>query len=208
MLGILILDFTYYILFPWYLSLRGVNQTLLAIFCPIFGEVVKTITRLVIQEVKPVLHVGKSYQLILCLLIGTTLVYRTLQAKTQSYKSFILLSFIHGVTGVLERMTVVLRDYLTVYFYRKCFKKERSLLRFGKFCKPKTLRFTTDVIICGFLNEIAMLFYTNAIIQFLNAKDMESLRVAIYEFLTRNLFGLLVESLFMIVNIFVLSRSK
>uniref|UniRef100_A0A7M5XC45 Uncharacterized protein n=1 Tax=Clytia hemisphaerica TaxID=252671 RepID=A0A7M5XC45_9CNID len=48
--GLMLLDFTYYILVPWYLSLRGVNQALFAIFTPIFGEFVKTLCRLVIRE--------------------------------------------------------------------------------------------------------------------------------------------------------------
>lgn len=207
LLGLPLLDFTYYVLFPWYLNLHGVNQTLLAIFCPIAGEFVKTICRLVIQEVKPITHIGKSYPLMLCLLIGTTLVYRTLQARIETQTSFALLSFAHGVIGVLERITVVVRDYLVVYFCQKCLKRERPLRRLENICKQGTLRFITDVMICGFLNEISMLFYTNSFIQLLKvAAGMEDFRVALYFFLTRSLFGLAVESLFMMLNIFILTR--
>ena len=204
LLGLLLVNFNHYVIFPWYLSLSGVNQTLLAILCPITGEFFKTICRIVIQEVKPISHVGKSYRLMLCLLIGATLLYRTLQAKIEPFTSFAFLSFAHGVTGVLERITVIVRDYVVVFFYQKCLKRERPFQMFENTRKQKRLRFIADVIICGLLNEISMLFYTNAFIQLLKVKDIACFKGPFISFLTRSLFGLVIELLFMILNVLII----
>ena len=126
-LGILVLDFTSYVLIPWYLKLEGFNQALLVITSPIFGEIVKTVCRLCVQHVHPACtHAGRSYFLVICLCVGTSLVYRTLQAGVNSFPTYILLAFGHAIVGLLERISVVLRDYLVVYFYRVCLKKLRE----------------------------------------------------------------------------------
>jgi len=200
-MGILVLDFTSSVLIPWYLKLEDFNQALLVTMSPIFGEIVKTVCRLFVQHVHPACtHAGKSYYLVICLYVGTTLVNRTLQAGVSSFQIYILLALGHAFVGVFDRLSVVLRDYLMVYLYRVCLRKSRRRVWIGQYRTARTQRLISDMIICNILHEILAIVYTNA---FLYLREK---RTALHVLVPRVMAAIGIEFVFTGINVVILTR--
>ena len=51
------------------------------------------------------------------LFTASAIIFRVMQAELTSLELFSLLSFVHGALDVLERLTIVVRDYLCFFFY-------------------------------------------------------------------------------------------
>ena len=77
---------------------------------PLLAVIPKAILRLAAQRVD-FLHPGNSYLLISNLYSATMIVFRIMQAELSSRKLFILMSCLHGSVDLIERLTILLRDY-------------------------------------------------------------------------------------------------
>ena len=165
-LGLITLYFTVYKLVPWFIRLTLSQQTIVASIMPLCGEIIKAASRISIQNISEINHPGTSYILAVGVYAGTTILYRTLQAEIDSLQYFILLSVVHALLGLAEKLSVVLRDHFYIWFYKRILKKEKNLYSFvGLFRTPRTQRLIADLVICNVIHEVTALMYTNALIQ-------------------------------------------
>ena len=165
-LGLLTLYITVYKLVPWFIRLTLQQQAVVAASIPLCGEIIKAISRIAIQNISGINHPGTSYVLAVGVYAGTTILYRTLQAEIDSLRYFILLSIVHALIGLVEKLSVVLRDHFCIWFYKRILKRENDLYSFvGLFRTPRTQRLIADLVICNVIHEVTALIYTNAFIQ-------------------------------------------
>ena len=165
-LGLITLYITVYKLVPWFIRLTLSQQAIVASIMPLCGEIIKAVSRIAIQNISGINHPGTSYILAVGVYAGTTILYRTLQAEIDSLRYFILLSVVHALIGLVEKLSVVLRDHFYIWFYKRILKKQINLYSFvGLFRTPRTQRLIADLVICNVIHEVAALMYTNALIQ-------------------------------------------
>ena len=91
-------------------------------------------------------------------------VFRVMQAELTSLQLFILLSFARGAVDLLERLTIVVRDYLWYFIYRKL-NRDTPMLSAEKFRTPRSMRLTADMSIQMILGESTALIATVGFIQ-------------------------------------------
>ncbi|XP_057308902.1 uncharacterized protein LOC130647160 isoform X2 [Hydractinia symbiolongicarpus] len=212
MLGTLTLYSIVYLLIPWFVQLSPLQQAIVAAAAPLSGAICKTISRLAIQNVASVNHPGTSYVLVVAVYSAAPIVYRTLQAEVESFKYFALLCIAHGFVGLLERLSVVLRDHFYVWFYKKVLKRERISCHVGMFRTPRTQRLIADLTICNIIQEIAALILTNAFVQlyalqFGSTADGKNFnpRDILIEFLYRTILATASEFVFTLFGIFIMT---
>ena len=87
-----------------------------------------------------------------------------MQAELTSLQLFILLSFLHSAVDLLERLTIVVRDYLWYFIYRKL-NRDTPMLSAEKFRTPRSMRLTADMSIQMILGESTALIAAVGFIQ-------------------------------------------
>ena len=84
----------------------------------------------------------------------SAIVFRVMQAELSSLGLFILLSFAHGAIDLLERLTIVIRDYAWYFIYKKLKRdSSKTILRANQFRSPRSMRFVADMSIQMILGE-------------------------------------------------------
>ncbi|KAL9956406.1 hypothetical protein ACROYT_G037880 [Oculina patagonica] len=99
------------------------GKLLIAVFSPLIGVVLKTVSRVGMQRYWNLSHPGYSYVLLAPLYFGTAIMFRVLQADLGSLQSIAILGVIHGAAEVIERSTMVVIDHIFIGF-----AKEHQLL--------------------------------------------------------------------------------
>ena len=166
LLGTIVLYTLVYLIIPWFNELTAVNQALVAAGAPIFGAIAKAISRLAAQKVKGINHPSTSYILVAAGYCYSAIVYRLMQAELRTLSSFLVLCVVHGIVGVLERISVVIRDHFYQAFLTKCLRKRKVATYYGSFRTPRTQRLVCDITLAGILYELTALVVTNAFVQF------------------------------------------
>ena len=90
------------------------NETFRAVIAgalPLLTAIPKVIVRLAAQRID-FIHPGDSHLLLNTLYTASAIVFRVMQAELTGLHLFIFLSFVHGAVDLLERLTIVVRDYL------------------------------------------------------------------------------------------------
>ena len=151
-----------YVLIPLYDSQNETNRAVIAGALPLVTAIPKVIN-LAAQRIDW-LHPGESHFLLSVLYSGLAIVFRIMQAELTSLPLFILLSFVHGSVDLLERLTIVFRDYLWYFIYRKL-KRDVTVLSAEKFRTPRSMRFITDMSIQMTLGESTALIAAVGFIQ-------------------------------------------
>ena len=134
------------------------NETLRAIIAgalPLIMAVPKVIVRLTAQRID-FIHPGDSYVLLSALFTGSAIVFRVMQAELTSLRLFIFLSFVHAAVDLLERLTIVVRDYLWFFIYGKLKRRDRNaetVVSVHKFRTPRSRRLIADMSIQMILGE-------------------------------------------------------
>ena len=123
-----------YCLIPLYSRQNEIHRVAIATAFPLVTVIPKIIVRLAAQRID-FLHPGESHMLTSALYSTFRIVFRGMQAELASLKLFILLSFVHGSVDLLERLTIVVRDYFWYFIYRKLKRdtNAEALLSAGKF---------------------------------------------------------------------------
>ena len=116
--GALIAYILVYAIIPLYGRENDIYRALIAGTFPLLAVVLKIILRLAAQQID-FLHPGSSYILISTLYNGTMIVFRIMQAELSNRELFILMSCLHGSVDLLERLTILLRDYMWFFVYKK-----------------------------------------------------------------------------------------
>ena len=117
--------------------------------------------------------------LLIVLYSVSAIVFRVMQAELNSLKLYIILSFAHGAIDLLERLTIVIRDYVWYFIYKKLKGDRRELiLKANQFRSPTSMRFVADMSIQMILGESTSLIAAVGVIQLYNfmckGKDISS----------------------------------
>ena len=102
--------------------------------------------------------------LLTVLYIALAIVFRVMQAELTSLLLFILLSFAHAAVDFLERFTIVMRDYLWYFLYKKL-QRDVTVLSAEKFRTPRSMRLIADMSIQMILGESTALIAAIGFIQ-------------------------------------------
>ena len=128
----------------------------------------KVIVRLAAQRID-FIHPGNSHVLLNVLYTASAIVFRVMQADLTSLPLFILLSFAHGAIDLLERLTIVIRDYLWYFIYKKLqWCNAETTLSADRFRSPRSMRFVADMSIQMILGESTALIAAVGFIQLYN----------------------------------------
>ena len=166
--GIPITFYIVYQLIPWYVEANEFNRVIIAGALPLVTAIPKVIVRLAAQRVD-FLHPGDSHVLLNVLYTGSAIVFRVMQAELTSLGLFIALSFAHGAVDLLERFTIVVRDYCWYFIYKKLKRDGReTILTADKFRTPRSMRFIADMSIQMILGESTALIAAVGFIQLYN----------------------------------------
>ncbi|KAL9963958.1 hypothetical protein ACROYT_G027522 [Oculina patagonica] len=166
--GIPITFFFVYKLIPLYGEANETYRAVIAGALPLVTAIPKVIVRLAAQRIDFV-HPGDAHVLLNVLFTASAIVFRVLQAELTSLELFILLSFAHGAVDLLERLTIVVRDYLWYFIYKKI-KRDgiETIMSADKFRTPRNMRFIADMSIQMILGESTALITAVGFIQLYN----------------------------------------
>ena len=121
---------------------------------------VKIISRLCAIHSEEFNQAGTAFVLAAVAYGAPSIASRFMQAEMDNYILFVALSLGDGIAHVLERSTVVLRDYIWETFARKCFKGDTTN---GLYRTPRSQRLLADMTIQGMLFESVALVTAVAI---------------------------------------------
>ena len=157
-----------YVLIPLYGEASETYRLIIAGALPLVTAIPKVIVRLAAQRID-FLHPGDSHVLLITLYSTSAIVFRVMQAELTSLPLFILLSFAHGAIDLLERLTVVIRDYMWYFVYKKL-KRDSSetILQANQVRSPRSMRFMADMSIQMILGESTSLIAAVGFIQLYN----------------------------------------
>ena len=150
-------------LVPLYHSQSETYRAVIAGALPLATAIPKVIVRLAAQRID-FLHPGESHVLLTVLYIALAIVFRVMQAELTSLLLFILLSFAHAAVDFLERFTIVMRDYLWYFLYKKL-RRDVTVLSAEKFRTPRSMRLIADMSIQMILGESTALIAAIGFIQ-------------------------------------------
>lgn len=157
-----------YVLIPLYGEVSETYRAIIAGALPLVTAIPKVIVRLAAQRID-FLHPGDSHVLLSGLHSTTAIVFRLMQAELTSLRLFILLSFAHGAIDLLERLTIVIRDYFWYFVYKKLKRDSgQIILRANQFRSPRSMRFVADMSIQMILCESTSLIAAVGFIQLYN----------------------------------------
>lgn len=156
-----------YLLIPLYGQANETFRAIIAGALPLVTAAPKVIVRLAAQRID-FLHPGNSHVLLNTLYTASAIVFRVMQAELTSLSLFILLSFAHGAIDLLERLTIVIRDYLWYLLYKKFQCNVGTALSADRFRSPRSMRFVADMSIQMILGESAALIAAVGFIQLFN----------------------------------------
>ncbi|XP_078380084.1 uncharacterized protein LOC144663025 [Oculina patagonica] len=155
-----------YGLIPFYGRQSEINRAVIAGALPLVTAIPKVIVRLAAQRID-FIHPGDAHVLLIVLYTASAIVFRVMQAELTSLGLFILLSFAHGAVDLIERLTIVVRDYLWYFIYKKIKRDTEALaiLSADKFRTPRSMRFIADMSIQMILGESTALIAAVGFIQ-------------------------------------------
>ena len=154
-----------YVLIPLYGRANETNRAVIAGALPLVTAMPKVIVRLAAQRID-FLHPGDSHALLVVLNFASAIVFRVMQAELTNLNFYILLSLAHGAVDLLERLTIVIRDYLWYFVYKKLKQcGVETTLNAARFRTPRSMRFVADVSIQMILGESTSLIAAVGFIQ-------------------------------------------
>ena len=155
-----------YVIIPLYVEAKAqTNRAVIAGCFPLAMAMPKVIVRLAAQRID-FLHPGDSHVLLVLLNSASAIVFRVMQAELTNLTLYILLSFAHGAIDLLERLTIVIRDYLWYFIYKKLKQcGVETTLNAARFRTPRSMRLVADVSIQMTLGESTSLIAAVGFIQ-------------------------------------------
>ena len=155
-----------YGLIPFYGRQSETYRAVIAGALPLLSAIPKVIVRLAAQRID-FIHPGDAHVLLSVLYTASGIVFRVMQAELSSLRLFILLSFAHGAVDLIERLTIVVRDYLWYFIYKKIKRDTgaEAMLSADKFRTPRSMRFIADMSIQMILGESTALITAVGFIQ-------------------------------------------
>ena len=157
-----------YKMIPLYHEANETDRAIIAGALPLVTAIPKVIVRLAAQRID-FIHPGDAHVLLSVLYIASAIIFRVMQAELTSLPLFILLSFAHGAVDLLERLTIVMRDYMWYFIYKKLKRDEiEAIMSAEKFRTPRSMRLIADMSIQMILGESTALITAVGFIQLYN----------------------------------------
>ena len=156
-----------YGIIPLYSRQDETYRAVIAGALPLLTAIPKVIVRLTAQRIN-FLHPGDSHVLLSVLYSTSTIVFRVMQAELSSLELFVMLSLVHGAVDLLERLTIVVRDYLWYFIYKIIINRNaevEAMLSADRFRTPRSMRFIADMSIQMILGESTSLVAAVGFIQ-------------------------------------------
>ena len=144
-----------FFIYPAYRKQNKEGKLLIALFAPLIGVIVKTISRISVQQLWNIAHPGYSFALLAPLYFESAVVYRVLQADLGSVESIAVLGIIHGASEVVERSTMVVIDHICHVIWK------RTSAPWGSFRTPRRERLMADIAIMSMLYESTAIVSVN-----------------------------------------------
>ena len=185
------------VLIPLLDSVSETNRAVIAGSLPLVTAMPKVIVRLAAQRID-FLHPGDSHVLLVLLNFAFAIVFRVMQAELTNLKLFFLLSLAHGAIDLLERLTIVIRDYLWYVIYKKLKQcGVKTTLNAARFRTPRSMRLVADVSIQMILGESTSLIAVVGCIQLYKFMYCDgSLQSALNQFFIRVSIALSIDFVF------------
>ena len=186
-----------YVIIPKYVKAGETNRAVIAGCFPLAMAMPKVIVRLAAQRID-FLHPGDSHVLLVLLNSASAIVFRVMQAELTNLGLYILLSFAHGAIDLLERLTIVIRDYLWYFIYNKLKQcGVETTLNAAQFRTPRSMRLVADVSIQMILGESTSLIAAVGFIQLYKIMYCDgSLQSALNQFFIRVSIALSIDFVF------------
>ena len=152
--------FFYIFIIPFCLKLSEKKLAIIVSFIPSIVIMPKLLGRMLVQKLQGINHPGTSGILLIVLNIGGATVFRVLQVSFENLSLFVLLSVIHGLIGIIDKLIAPLQDYI-YNIYDKCWK--RSTRKHIK--TPRVNRFLADLALLSIVVETSSVFVNCALVQ-------------------------------------------
>ncbi|XP_067044642.1 uncharacterized protein [Acropora muricata] len=180
------------VLIPLLDSVSETNRAVIAGSLPLVTAMPKVIVRLAAQRID-FLHPGDSH-----VLLWVCDSFSRHASRIDNLKLFILLSLAHGAIDLLERLTIVIRDYLWYFIYKKLKQcGVKTALNAARFRTPRSMRLVADVSIQMILGESTSLIAVVGCIQLYKFMYCDgSLQSALNQFFIRVSIALSIDFVF------------
>ena len=191
-----------FFIYPAYKKQTEEGKLLIALFAPLIGVIVKTISRVSVQQLWNITHPGYSYGLLAPLYFESAVVFRVLQADLGSVKSIVVLGIIHGASEVVERSAMVVIDHICHVIWK------RTSAPWGSFRTPRRERLMADIAITSMLYESTAIVSVNGFLylyQFIYLQNDSFLNLLQY-FAFRTSVQLVIEWFFTSVSLAIETR--
>ena len=211
LVGVSTLFLYFYGLIPWFVTLSPEKRSLVAAALPVTGTIIKSVIRVVVENTSTYIHAGRSYQLLVGMYAGFSILFTTLRVNIESKESFLVLCFLSGFFGFLEKISVFLRDRLWMWFFEKCLKKNLSSSHYNQSHRsPRTKRLIADLSISQLIQEITIIISTTAFVKlYILQPDFKLPGIhhseIVFDFLSRITYAVAIEYFFVLLSLFFLT---
>ena len=191
-----------FFIYPMYRQQNEKGKLLIALFAPLIGVIVKTISRICVQRLWNIAHPGYSFALLAPLYFESAVVFRVLQADLGSVESIAVLGIIHGALEVVERSAMVVIDHICHVIWK------RKLAPWGSFRTPRRERLMADIAITSMLYESTAIVSVNGFLylyQFIYLQNDSVLKL-LHSFVFRTSVQLVIEWFFTSVSLAIETR--
>ena len=176
--------FLVFFVWPWFARQHGTGKAVLASVFPLILLPAKVVSCHCALHVGSLTHPGSTFVLVVVAYGGSSIAFRLMQAEMESFEIFVFLSIVDGIGHLLERSTVLFRDYVWQKIISRCITIE--LPRNQSYRTPRSQRLAADMSIQD------MLFATVALVNSLATTQLY--RIVYQELTPDETKGVLIES--------------
>eukprot|EP00111_Clytia_hemisphaerica_P002055 TCONS_00005801-protein len=200
--GSIIFYATKHLFLPRYKELTITTEKLIfLVLCSLALMICRTLARTNVQNMCYVNHPGSTYILLSLVNALTISLYRIRQSEMDTLWQFTVFSFIIGLFGLLEKITMVIVDHFFIWMYRKCIVLEKDMNSYvGKYRTPRSQRLLADNIVCSVIQECCVIAISNAIYQLNDGHIFVTKMFGI-----RTLLALILEFIFSLLSVFLVT---
>ncbi|KAL9968572.1 hypothetical protein ACROYT_G020681 [Oculina patagonica] len=203
-----------YGLFPWFAHQEGFVKVAILALAFLIAILPKVIAQQCVLRLNGVNHPGTSYVLVSTAYTGFNIVYRIMQAEFKSLLAFVALSIGHRLIHlVYEFITILKERYNEKMMYSEL---DQDLVGGstvgGSTATPRAQRLAADLTIHDMMSNSAAIVLSVGIIQiygFIHQNlSVQKYEKIIEELVARIVLALLIEFLFNIVSVMILTRCR
>ena len=130
-------------------------KAVLASVLPVMLAIPKFLTTFVHARLKGVYSPGQAVMFTVCMQVSNTLASRLLQANNENFKLFILISFVHGILNVIDKLLQPVRDR-----FGRCICPSRKNTRNGR--SARASRLIADQALVNMMTETSGIIISSA----------------------------------------------